>query len=725
MAVETSTSADEAEAAAYRLSMALRFAAQGIGVFPLRPGVKVPVFKGGHLDATTDPAIIRPWFANNPARNWGARGGAERTREDGTVERLAIVDIDTKNGGDGRAALRAKAEEAGLDLADFATFEVRTPSGGGHLYYFTDAHLRQGAHVFGPGSAVDVRTDKGYVVGPGSRVGAGVYEIVHDVPIASMGALANIFPTGTAAPEKDRNRDGGAMPEAVDPERAWARGVDIAECAAPAIEGEGGDAVTVQLAMRMRDVGCTEAQTLEILLGHWNEGCEPPWSPEDLEAKIRNAHRYAQEAPGSTAPEAVFSPILGEEIEEGAGSGPAPLAKKGAGLEVHRWHALRAQPVPPLRWIWGNYMPHIPFGLLTAQSGHGKSWLALQIAVGLATGLPVLGQDTCGPAGAALVAMEDDAAVLHRRLDALRASYGSAWTHAHDDLLDANFRLMTRARGASDEAHTLRGLVPEITKAMATTAHPVEVIFLDTLASISPEDENDNAAVRKLTAAIHALGDATGASIWALHHVRKSGTGRNAPALVDRMDPELTRGASALVAAGRGMIQLGWITSDEADRVGLRAEGANRRYAVLGVSKINDGQNSPWQLLEHSSGHGGAWAILPNGDSILATLLSRKAAATLRRSEELLLALHSGAALDEKELRAALLTQFYPDDPKGSERLSSALKDLRGNRHGWVMPRGLALTALGIAKIEALKPGHPDSACPGSDAEIHTGSIFD
>jgi len=45
------------------------------------------------------------------------------------------------------------------------------------------------------------------------------------------------------------------------------------------------------------------------MLEHFSPRCEPPWTPEELETKVRNAYRYSQNPLGADAPEVVFPPL--------------------------------------------------------------------------------------------------------------------------------------------------------------------------------------------------------------------------------------------------------------------------------------------------------------------------------------------------------------------------------------------------------------------------------
>jgi RecA-family ATPase len=364
---------------------------------------------------------------------------------------------------------------------------------------------------------------------------------------------------------------------------------------------------------------------------------------------------------------------------------------------VLRWSDLKDRPIPPIHWLLEPFFPAAPFGILASAPGHGKSILALQLAAGIATGLPVLGRPACGPAGAGILAMEDGEPTIHRRLDAIRQSYGFAWQPEHDALLDANLRLLVRGKEMTGDPAHLGAMTGELVAEMSTTQDPPAALFLDTLNSIYAHDENDNTAARLLASTIFRLHDALGGcSIWALHHIRKAGIGRNAPSLADRVDPELVRGASALAASARAMVQLGWITPNEAQKAGLDPENANRRFGILALSKINDGPLSQWVLMEHDADHAGLWTPAPDGDHLLAALRGGNAAKEMDRNERILLDLAHGS--DRKTLE----NKFFPGDPKAMEKLKAALRNIR-TRQEWIQKGSLALTEKGLLKVRELE----------------------
>jgi hypothetical protein len=142
------------------LSAALWYAAQGLRVFPLAPGSKIP-HKGsaGCTEATSDPEQIRAWWGRWPDSNVAIATG----------HIIDVVDVD------GPAGQKSRAEHwddifANVDADNVG--KVLTPRPGGMHIYVPATGDRNSANIC-PG--IDYRGSGGYVCAPPSVNPEGTY----------------------------------------------------------------------------------------------------------------------------------------------------------------------------------------------------------------------------------------------------------------------------------------------------------------------------------------------------------------------------------------------------------------------------------------------------------------------------------------------------------------------------------------------------------------------
>lgn len=276
------------------LSAALYLAERGFHVFPCEPGGKIPLIKNFPSQASRDPEQIKKWFVGT-TRNVGIS-----TSRFGDNEALVVVDVDKKNGKDGEVGVLA-LEMQGYELP--LSLEQTTPSGGRHILYRVDRPLKQGTNVLGDG--IDIRSRGGYIIGPGSTVDGRTYAAVNtNAPLAQAPQWLEMR-LGRA--KEKTTAQGKIVLPGVDAHRARERALAYLETAPVSVEGNGGDSVAYKVAAAVKDKGCTQEETLDLLLDHWNEGCSPPWSVDALAEKVAHAYRYGQKPQGAEAPEAVFA----------------------------------------------------------------------------------------------------------------------------------------------------------------------------------------------------------------------------------------------------------------------------------------------------------------------------------------------------------------------------------------------------------------------------------
>jgi hypothetical protein len=178
------------------LAWALDPVRRGWAVFPLRPGEKRPAGHAerlcpgtgrcadGHLKpeqrATLDrDLIVTAWTAQ--PYNIGIATGPSG---------LLVVDLDVRKPEeqegtpDGVESLLALCERAGQTLPP--TYQVRTPSGGQHLYFTQPDGMRLHSSAGRLGHHIDTRGWGGYVVAPGSTTAHGAYTVTDESPVAPL-----------------------------------------------------------------------------------------------------------------------------------------------------------------------------------------------------------------------------------------------------------------------------------------------------------------------------------------------------------------------------------------------------------------------------------------------------------------------------------------------------------------------------------------------------------
>ena len=246
---------------------------------------KVPAIKWAPFQQAraTDDNLVA-WFGNGRKRNIGIVTGA--------ISNIVFVDTDT-------ADADAWAE-VNLPPTPIQTLTAK----GKHRGYLhpgtpvpTKARIRDG---------IDVRGDGGYVVAPGSQHASGhIYrapapwpDLLDGVPVFDLAWLQPKTPAPAAGvtrpvPRARARADRQGRDALLSRARAYLKKTP------PAIQGQGGDAHTFQVACRLvRGLDLSDADALE-LLHDWNQRCVPPWTDAELSAKIESARKYGNEPIGA------------------------------------------------------------------------------------------------------------------------------------------------------------------------------------------------------------------------------------------------------------------------------------------------------------------------------------------------------------------------------------------------------------------------------------------
>jgi hypothetical protein len=368
-----------------KLEHALSLAAAGFWIFPCLPNCKRPAIKGWQAAATRDSETITTWFRDNKLNP------AIFTGKFGYDQALVVVDVDTKNGKHGYASLDA-LWVAGHDLPN--TRNVRTPSGGVHLYYSVPRAVRQGTDILGDG--LDIRSRGGYVLGPGSQIDGGLYTISLDNPIPPapgwlLGRCGYTLRHASQLPDRVLTELDKAL--VYDRARSF-----VSQDIHLAVSGRGGNHQAYKVACKLKDYGMSEDEALLFLLepGGWNDRCSPPWHPDELWAIVRNAYRYGTKGIGEDAPEAVFKRV----------------PRKDTAADYV------ARIIPPLLWVIPDLIPE-GLTIVAGPAKVGKSWLALGLVCASADGGHAFGSIKCDQVETLYLALEDGEGRIQRRLNKL------------------------------------------------------------------------------------------------------------------------------------------------------------------------------------------------------------------------------------------------------------------------------------------------------------------
>jgi hypothetical protein len=189
--------------------VALDLARRGFAVFPIRQWGDGDGWKpvaGWPDKASCDPARVTAWWRQYPEARIGFLTG-ERNG-------VTVLDLDTKNGKDGVAALAALGFP---DLAALSPIRVRTPSGGWHLFFKHDPRLKNSVSRIGPG--IDVKTSGGFVVAPGSLKDGRRYE-TNGAPVGSVDAP--LFPEALIPDPEPEREPSQIVSNATAEQREWA-----------------------------------------------------------------------------------------------------------------------------------------------------------------------------------------------------------------------------------------------------------------------------------------------------------------------------------------------------------------------------------------------------------------------------------------------------------------------------------------------------------------------
>lgn len=271
----------------------------GWHIFPMSTrGVrKVPLITKWPTRASNKERAILAWAKKFPGCSWGVACGKSK---------ICCIDSDEQEG---------RANLTGLEL-DYEllpdTIVQETPRGGQH-HIMADPLGLVPTRTHTLAKKIDTRGPGGLFVLAGSRrVGTDkTYRLTH-VPAGPL----PIVPRWILDIAGENSKRPGAPQEPLvelDQEHHIELAIRYLRNAEAAVEGDGGDGLTLRVAARLKDLAISEPTAVELMLAYYNDRCSPPWGVEELERKTANAYRYCrQSAPGCATAEAAFAEVIDE-----------------------------------------------------------------------------------------------------------------------------------------------------------------------------------------------------------------------------------------------------------------------------------------------------------------------------------------------------------------------------------------------------------------------------
>lgn len=251
----------------------------GFSVIPLVNGTKRPAI------AWTEYQHRRPtgrelvtWFGDGRRAAYAIVAGA--------FSGFVVIDVDGEAG-----------ERWATTHLPPTPMRVRTRRGEHWYYRHPGSPVRNKAHIRTADGQLplDVRGDGGFVVGPGSLHPEGHRYVAPDPWPSSLDAVPVFDTTWIATPEPKPSRiprTTRSMAPALERARRYLAAVP------PAIQGQGGDTHTFQLACRLLRGFALPDHDAFRLLTEWNRTCQPPWSEQELLGKLRSAAQHGYEPIG-------------------------------------------------------------------------------------------------------------------------------------------------------------------------------------------------------------------------------------------------------------------------------------------------------------------------------------------------------------------------------------------------------------------------------------------
>jgi len=271
------------------------------------------------------------------------------------------------------------------------------------------------------------------------------------------------------------------------------------------------------------------------------------------------------------------------------------------------------EPTQPLTYVFGGPQPQglkaglvtRTVGLLTGDSGIGKSTFMLQIACGAASGHDftdgVFPPESVGRV--LVVCAEEDSRIVHKRINRIVSTYlPEGEGNLRAGALERLRRNLIVIPGSgedlgflmNDSGNPRPSRVYDEFLQLCQRIDDLALTVIDPFSRFFAGNENDSVTTTKFVALIEHVKEATGASILAVHHTAKH-QGQDARGnwkLDTALSKHAGRGSSGLVGAARWQVTLSGVPATDANELLGTAHARDGQFLAGRVSKNNYGVES-------------------------------------------------------------------------------------------------------------------------------------
>lgn len=338
-----------------RMEAALYYARQGWSVIPVSVQTKKPMIEWAEfVNRRATEKEIRQWWEDNPNANVAVITGK--------ISNLVVVDVDVKRGGN--------AEK--INEESPCSHVLRTGSGGWHLYYTYPPDAENVGNRVNVRQGIDVRGDGGYVVcAPSIHANGSEYQWLRGDSETRF-LPAPLFAVSGAAREDGQT----------EPDGQWLTRI------LKGVDSGGRNDACARLAGYYASKHLPPDVVLENLKT-WNTRNKPPLPDSEIATTVDSVFKTSsRKAKG--LPE---RPVMEASETFGLTDFSTYMSKYGE------------QDIP---WLIDGWMPDSTIAMQVAPPGTFKTWLELDLAVSVASGLPFLGHFPVLRPGPVIVIQQED-----------------------------------------------------------------------------------------------------------------------------------------------------------------------------------------------------------------------------------------------------------------------------------------------------------------------------